>query len=113
MSPNLVDPEENDSVKWVTEEDIIYCIAVKSPVTVNEPLTVTELPVNSNALLPVTVLFESNTGIKPADPVTLLSRYVKLPSASAYVRADPFTKRLTKGMEMFYYKYRKLLNKKP
>jgi hypothetical protein len=38
--PNLVDPEENDSVKYATEDETIYCCAVRLPVITKSPDTV-------------------------------------------------------------------------
>ena len=37
--PNAEEPLEKLVVKYVIEFDTIYCLAIKSPVTVNEPVT--------------------------------------------------------------------------
>jgi hypothetical protein len=44
VSPNLVEPLENDSVKCVTDDEMIICCAVMSPATIKFPKKV-PLPV--------------------------------------------------------------------
>ena len=42
--PNADEPLEKLVVKYVIEFGTIYCLAIKSPVTVNEPVTIVLLP---------------------------------------------------------------------
>ena len=50
MSPNLVEPLENDSVKCVTDDEMIICCAVMSPATIKFPKKV-PLPVTAKLSL--------------------------------------------------------------
>ena len=50
VSPNLVEPLENDSVKCVTDDEMIICCAVMSPATIKFPKKV-PLPVTAKLSL--------------------------------------------------------------